>query len=180
MPTPPPPGKRISVRGTSGSGKTTLGKALAAKLGVPYVELDAINHQPNWQEIEVGEFRRRVGEAVAQDAWVIDGNYAKIRDLVMERCDTVVWLDYPLPVVLRRLTRRILRRGIRREVLWNGNREQIWRHFLTKDSLYLWVLTTHRRRQAQAAEFFADPAHEEKIRIRFRHPREADEWLRSF
>jgi adenylate kinase family enzyme len=180
MSTSPPPGRRISIRGTSGSGKSTLGKALAKKLEVPFIELDSINHQPNWQEIELGEFRRRVSEIVVQEGWVIDGNYGKVGDLVLDRCDTVVWLDYPLPIVLWRLTRRIFRRGILREELWNGNREKLWKHFFTRDSLYWWVLSTNRRRKQQAREFFSGPQREGKICVWLRHPREADKWLNSF
>ncbi|WP_025226752.1 shikimate kinase [Fimbriimonas ginsengisoli] len=175
----PPPGKRISVRGSSAAGKSTLGKELARRLDLPYVELDGINHQPNWKEIETEEFRRRVGEIVAQDGWVIDGNYARVRDLIFERCDTVIWLDYSLPVILWRLTRRIFRRSLRQEVLWNGNRERFWWHFFSKESLYLWVLTTHRRRRGQADEFFASPELQGKTGIRFRRPSEAKAWLES-
>ena len=39
------------VASASGSGKTTVGKQLAERLGVPFVELDALVHGPNWTEI---------------------------------------------------------------------------------------------------------------------------------
>jgi shikimate kinase len=38
--------RRVSVVGVSGSGKSTLGRKVAARLAVPYAELDAIFHQP--------------------------------------------------------------------------------------------------------------------------------------
>jgi ABC-type dipeptide/oligopeptide/nickel transport system ATPase component len=59
--------RRISVVGNSGSGKTTVAKALAARLGVPHVELDAIFHQPNWTPLPADEFRRRVADAITGD-----------------------------------------------------------------------------------------------------------------
>ena len=39
--------QRVSVIGVTGSGKTTLAAALAAKLQVPYIELDALHWEPN-------------------------------------------------------------------------------------------------------------------------------------
>ena len=109
--------------GTPGSGKTTTGHRLAASLGVPFVELDAIFHQPNWRELPRDVFRTRVGEVIVGDAWVVDGNYGAVRDLVWQRADTVVWLDPPRWVVLRRVVVRKVRRAITRELRWNGNRE---------------------------------------------------------
>ncbi len=64
-------------------------------------------------------------EAVAGDDWVVDGNYGAVRDLVWERADTVVWLDLPRRVVMRRVAIRTIRRALTREELWNGNREPL-------------------------------------------------------
>src|SRR6201996_2435689 len=68
--------RRVSVVGCSGSGKSTVGRRLARDLGVPYVELDSIFHQPGWVPLPRDEFRRRVAELTAADGWVIDGNYS--------------------------------------------------------------------------------------------------------
>src|SRR5215475_11726512 len=84
--------QRVSVVGVSGSGKSTLGRELAGRLAVPFVELDAIFHQPGWTPLPEDEFRRRVAEIAAGDGWVIDGNYSAVQPLVWERADTVVWV----------------------------------------------------------------------------------------
>ena len=68
------PLRRIVVIGTSGSGKTTLAHRLAATLGSPLTPMDAVFHQPGWTPLPVEEFRRRMTDLVARDAWVIDGN----------------------------------------------------------------------------------------------------------
>ena len=87
---------RIAVVGTSGSGKTTVARELARRLGVPHVELDALFHGPGWTETPVEEFRRRVASTTEGSGWVMDGNYeSSLGDLVLERADTVVWLDLP-------------------------------------------------------------------------------------
>jgi adenylate kinase family enzyme len=77
--------RRVSVVGAPGSGKTTIGRRLAARLDVPFIELDAIYHQPGWTELPRDEFRARVSELAAVDGWVVDGNYSVVQDLGMPR-----------------------------------------------------------------------------------------------
>ena len=60
--------RRVSVVGTSGSGKSTLGAALAARLGVDYLELDSVFHQPDLDPLPTPEFRRRVAAAAVSGA----------------------------------------------------------------------------------------------------------------
>jgi adenylate kinase family enzyme len=164
--------RRISVVGTSGSGKSTVGRQLALGLGVPFVELDSIYHQPGWVPLAAEEFRRRVAEAAAGDGWVIDGNYSKARPLVWARADTVVWLDLPRWTVMRQVTWRSLWRAAFRVELWNGNRER-WANLFTwvpEDSVISWAWHRHavyRERYAVAA---ADPAnaHLHFVRLRSR------------
>ena len=110
------------VASASGNGKTTLGRELARRLDVPFVELDALVHGPNWVETPDDELREQVEPLVAADGWVIDGTYrSKLGDLVLEHADVVVWLDLPIRVWLPRLTRRTWRRIRGREQLWNDN-----------------------------------------------------------
>jgi adenylate kinase family enzyme len=151
--------RRISVVGNSGSGKTRLAAALAARLGLPHLELDAVFHQPGWTQLPTEEFRRRVAEVAATDGWVIDGNYPVVRDLVWGRADTVVWLDLPRPVVMRQVVRRTVTRAVRRTELWNGNREP-WRNFTTLDpdrSIIAWAWTQHAEYHQRYTAAMADP-----------------------
>ncbi len=96
--------RRVAIIATaSGCGKTTFGRELAARLGVPFVELDAIHWQAGWTELDATELLRRVEPIVTGDAWVIDGSYRmKLGDLVLDAADTVVWLDLPRRVWLPR------------------------------------------------------------------------------
>lgn len=165
--------------GTSGSGKTTLAKALAARLAYPHVELDALHWDPDWQPAPTAVFRARIATAIAADTWVVDGNYSKkARDLVWGRADTLVWLDYPLRVVLPRLVVRTLRRSLTGEVLWNGNRERL-RDFVGPDSLLHFALATHRRRQKEFASALALPAFAHLTTFRLGSPAAATAWLRG-
>lgn len=152
--------RRISVVGNSGSGKTTLAAAIAGVLQVPHLELDAVFHQPGWQPLETELFHARVAEFVAGDAWVVDGNYSAVRDLVWARADTVVWIDVSRFTVMRQLIPRSLRRLITREQLWNGNSES-WRDVFCLDperSPLIWAWRSHEEYVQRYAQAQQDPA----------------------
>jgi adenylate kinase family enzyme len=147
------------VVGTSGSGKSTLARQLAAILGVPHLELDGIHHQPNWTPLPTEKFREVVGAAVEQDDWVIDGNYSSVSPIVWARADTVIWLDLPRRTVMRQITWRTLNRVIRREELWNGNRER-WRNFFSwnpEQSVISWAWHKYAANRDRYTAAAADP-----------------------
>lgn len=170
--------RRFVVMGASGNGKTTVGRALARRFELPYLELDSLNHGPNWTEASDEELRTGILEFVDgnPDGWVVDGNYhRKIGDLVLERADTAVWLDQGLPLILGRLWRRTLARIRRREELWNGNRES-WRSaFWTRESLFAWTVRSHFRHRRTFPERFA--RHPSVELVRLRSPAELEQWL---
>ena len=169
--------KRVSVIGSTGSGKTTFAKALAARLGVPFVELDALHWGPGWNEATPEELRARVGAIIAQDSWVIDGNYfRKIGELVWTRADTVVWLDPPWSLTFVRILLRTIRRSLTRVELWNGNRESLREAFLSRKSILLFSIRTRKQRR-QRFERFALPEYAHLEVHRFRSQRDADRWL---
>ena len=171
--------RRISVVGNSGSGKTTVARTLAARLGVPYVELDAIFHQPNWTPLPADEFRRRVADAITGDGWVVDGNYSSVRDLIWERADTVVWLDLPRGVVMRRVAARTLRRLVSREELWNTNRER-WRDLLDADSsIIAWAWTQHDKYRHRYEAAAKSPEYGHLHFIRLGSTADVDRFLRT-
>lgn len=157
----PTVGPRIAVYGPSGSGKSTLARELAARLGVPVVELDAIYHsRPNWDDLSRDEFRAAVTELLArhQGGWVIEGNYSAVRDLILPLADTAVWLRLPFWTVYPRLVRRTLTRSLRRELLWGSNRESLRLALFSRESMFLWGVT-HWREHARKtrADFAAIP-----------------------
>ena len=166
--------RRIAVLASaSGNGKTTLGRALAEKLGVPFYELDALHHGPNWTEASPDELRAKVEPIVESDGWVIDGAYrGKLGDLVLERAELVVWLDLPMRVWLPRLVRRTVLRIVRREELWSGNRERLRTALHPHDSVVFYALRGYRRRRRRyASELARFPL------VRLRSPEEVDRFL---
>jgi len=179
MPSPdlPRPGLRTNVVGVTGSGKTTTAGRLAEILDIPHVELDALHWGPGWVGADKDVFRARVAAALAGEAWVVDGNYRAVRAVVWPRVDTVVWLDYPLPVILAQLFRRSVRRIRTQEVLWGTNRESWRTQFASRDSLFVWAIQTHRRRKREIPEVLARPEHARIAVIHHRSPAATRAWL---
>jgi len=136
---------RVAVVGAAGSGKSAFAERLSRLLGIAHVELDALFWRPGWTPGPPDSFVSRVREVVAGAEWIVDGNYySKLGDLVLARADTIIWLDYALPVVLWRLLRRTLGRVVWREELWNGNVESFRGEFLSRDSLLVCAVRSHK------------------------------------
>lgn len=169
--------QRIVVVGTTGSGKTTMASRLARKLDLPHTELDALNWGPSWTMRPNDEFRAAVEQAASGETWVIDGNYSRARDIIWARADTVVWLDFSLPRVLWRLWWRTWGRWARQEVLWAGNKERLWTHFFTRDSLFLWAFQTYNRRRREYPELLSRPDYAHLALVRLKAPHQAKMWL---
>ncbi len=168
--------QRVSVIGTTGTGKSTFAKELARRLECPHIELDALHWEPGWVEVPEEMMRGRVEAACSGETWVVDGNYGCVRDLVWARADTVVWLDFGLPVVLWRSVRRTVRRVFRGEPCCNGNRETL-RKALSSDSIVLWALTTHGARRRKYPVLLRDFGEKGGRVVRLRTPKETSRWL---
>jgi adenylate kinase family enzyme len=148
MPVP----KRILILGPSGAGKSTLARRIGARLGLPVVYLDAMNWNPGWVQTEVGLFRRRVAEAAACEAWVMDGNYTTHIDLRLPRAEAVIWLDLPRYIYFPRAVWRSIRNyGRDRDDLGPGCPEKFDLSFFTD-----WVWTYPTRSRARHAQLMAD------------------------
>ena len=170
---------RVSLVGVPGSGKTTVGRRLAASFGVPFVELDSIFHQPGWVELPVDDFRKRITEALTAPAWVVDGNYSAVRDLVWQRADTVVWLDLPRRRVMYRIILRTVRRALTRERLWNGNREPL-SNFYRLDpakNIIRWTWVKYADYIERYGTAMQDPAYSHLTFVRLRSQHEVDAFL---
>jgi len=169
--------RRIAVVGTSGSGKTTFAREVARRMGVPHIEIDALFWGPRWRAVPRTVLLERLGEGLAAHGWVVDGNYGSVRDVVWPRAQAVVWLDYPLPLVLTRLVRRSLRRLRRGETLWAGNRETLERTVSPERSILAWTMRTHGKHRRRYPRLFREPRYRHLSVVRLRSPREADAWL---
>ncbi|HEY4684523.1 MAG TPA: adenylate kinase [Dehalococcoidia bacterium] len=185
MTSAPPPGRRICVIGTSGAGKTFVAEALAEKLGLTYICNDAVIWRPNWQPAPRDKVYGELEAATRAEGWTFDGNLSspdltrRPEDaLVLERCDTLVWLDLPRWQVHGQVIRRTVGRLLSQEPLWHGNRESL-RTLLWRESIIWWSIRSFGRRRRDYAALFRDPQQAHRRLIRLRSRREVDAWLPS-
>lgn len=114
------------VVGGPGSGKSTVAATLAHQLDAPHVELDELWWGPDWTPAGHTALRTSLIARLEGDRWVVDGNYLdEVADLAWPRADTIVWLDLPRHVGVRRALGRSASRALRRTELWNGNRQSL-------------------------------------------------------
>ena len=160
---PSPIGRRVHVIGNSSSGKSTLAARLAKALDAKFVELDALNWLPGrvgLNETDPDELERRFRNATRGDAWVVAGSYSgySLRSF-WARLETVVWLDLPMRVLLKRVLIRSWQRARSRELLWGTNVEGFWKHFMVwrkEESLIYWIVTQHARKRRQMLSWMGD------------------------
>ena len=168
--------RRIAVVGAVGAGKSSLARTLAERAGLPYVELDALRYQAHWKKVAEQTFFDDVVRNAGASEWVIDGNYELTRDIVWVRAQVLIWVDYPLPIVLLRLLKRTARRLMTGEIFSNGNRESL-RRLLGPDSVVLWAIRWHGPRRRRFEQLLATRRYGHLHVLRLRSPREADACL---
>lgn len=97
---------RIIVIGCPGAGKSTFSRALNEITGIPLYHLDMMYWNSDRSKVERDVFLKRLNETLEKDEWIIDGNYGSTMALRMERCDTVIFLDYPSDVCVDGIIKR--------------------------------------------------------------------------
>lgn len=178
------PLRRVLIAGIGGSGKTTLALRLAPLLGLPYHHLDDLYYAPGLMMAD--DFPDRIDEITRRPTWLFDSQGPPptsqapptVRETLWSRADTLIWLDYPKRIVLSRVTRRSAIRMITRRRLWHGYRDTP-RALLDPTHPVRRVWSLHGERRAELTSRVADPIWAHLAVLRFTHPRDTADWLRS-
>ena len=166
--------KRILVLGCCGAGKSTFSKKLHQITGNEVIHLDQYYWQPDWREIETGEWMDIVAKLASGDSWIIDGNYRSTLQLRLARADAVVYFDFPTWVCVWRITKRILKYyGKVRPDMPEGCKERFDRDF------YHYVLTYNLRQRREMLDLLDQIAARKTVSI-FRNDHDSERFLRSF
>ena len=160
-----------------------MARAIADHFGYAHLELDSVFHQPGWTPLPEDEFRSQVTGFVSGDHWVVDGNYTAqgVGDIVWDHADTVVWMDLPRSIVMRRIVGRSLHRATTGVELWNGNTENLRNLFRRnpEENIVMWTWTRFDDIRDKYAERAADPRWSHVDVVRLRTQQQADDFLAS-
>ena len=136
--------ERIMIIGCGGSGKSTLARKLGEKTGLPVVHLDKLFWKPGWIESTKEEIDGKILEEIKNPAWIMDGNYNRTLELRLQRCDTVIYLDFSRLTCLMGVLKRVLSTyGTVRPDMAEGCPERIDWEFL----LWVWNFNRNKRRK---------------------------------
>ena len=101
--------ERIIIIGCGGAGKSTLARQLGEKTGLPVVHLDQIFWSPgNWQHLEKETFDALLMAEMEKPQWILDGNYNRTMERRLEKCDTVIYLDFNRFICLAGWMKRVI------------------------------------------------------------------------
>jgi adenylate kinase family enzyme len=163
--------RRVLVIGPCGSGKSTLARELAPRMGLPLVHMDQLGWQAGWVETDKAQLNARLAEVVAQDEWLIEGNYGSTLAPRLARTDTVIYLDFPIRLCLWRLMKRIRsHRGRSRPDMPEGCPERF-------DAAFFWYVVNWNTGPRVRTEAHIAPFADKVIRLK--NPRMLEEWRKA-
>lgn len=98
---------KIYIGGGPGAGKTTLSRRLAAKLDVPFYELDRLlNRGIDGGEPFEAAAAKVLAEITANDTWIAEGSYLGWLEPLLIEADLIVFLDVPWRIASYRIVSR--------------------------------------------------------------------------
>ncbi len=154
---------RIVIVGSAGSGKTTLAKKLKSILKIDVYHLDRIFWKRDWER-KAEEERTDILQGIAQGKpWIIEGNYPKSLNPCLDVADTIIFLDFPPLLCLRRVIKRYYKDfGLRRRDLPMDCTDRLTLQFIINVLLFKF---TNRRSIMQELDIYKDK-HKEIIILR--------------
>jgi adenylate kinase family enzyme len=154
---------RIVIIGCGGAGKSTLARQLGEKLKLPVVHLDKLFWKPGWVQVTQEEFDILHRQELAKDKWIMDGNFNRTIPERLERCDTVIYLDFSRLACVRGVIKRIVTtHGTVRPDMGEGCPERIDFEFLK------WVWNFNKNKRERYYQQLKDTPHAQVIILKNR------------
>lgn len=159
---------KVIIISSPGSGKSTFARKLRDITDIPLYYLDMIWHKPDWTNISQEEFDAQLNNILQKDKWIIDGNYQRTLETLLEKCDTVFLMDFPLDVCLSGAASRI-----------DKKREDLpWIEHEFDEEFKQWIIDFSENQLTQIYQKIEKCRHNKDIII-FKSIKEADEYLNN-
>ena len=173
--------KRILIIGANGAGKTVLAKKLASHYNIKLIELDRLFWKPKWEKPTREEFYENVKKELSSyKEWIVDGNYySNVSELVWKNANVIIWLDYNIGLVSRRVIARTIKNIVYKRKLFDNNYDSFKRMITPKDSIVVWSLKTFKSKRRKYSVLYEKHSDDEVKFYRFRKPGETEEFLRD-
>lgn len=139
--------------GSSGSGKTTLAEIMSKRLKITHYELDQYFWGPKWTKARDHEFLESISKICSLDQWIIEGLYPHVKEPIMNRADTLIWLDFQMHITLFRIVSRTITNVVKGKELWNGNRENLAHLF---GDFLPFIIRSHKNNREFVEELFKE------------------------
>ncbi len=98
--------EKIVIVGPPGAGKTTLARDLGSKLKIKVFHLDRLFWKRNWKRETRDTRIDTLQNLVREKRWIIEGTYLNSSKLHLNSADTIIFLDIPPLLCLRRILKR--------------------------------------------------------------------------
>lgn len=165
--------KRILIIGSGGAGKSTLAGKLGEAVGIPVTHLDKLYWQSGWIEPDKAEWREKVLKPeLEKETWIMDGNFGGTMEMRLAYADTVIFLDLPRSVCVRRIIKRWLKyHGTNRPDMTEGCNEKLDLAFLA----WIW---NYAKRTKPKVESRIKKSEDSIVIVRLRSQKEIDGFVR--
>ena len=101
--------KKVVIFGNSAAGKSTLAKKLSSAESLAHFDLDLIAWQATTPPLRkpISESKEEIGVFLAEnDAWVIEGCYTDLIEIVVPKATELVFLNLPVDACIANAKRR--------------------------------------------------------------------------
>jgi adenylate kinase family enzyme len=163
--------QRAIIIGSPGTGKTTFARKLAEKTGLQLIHLDYYYHDDTHDyQHDKQAWHARVRELIAEDRWIMDGNYNATMAERMERADTIFYFAMPRTTAMWGTLKRRAQKPERPDM------PESWKESVSIDFLkHVWFFE---REYANAIEYLLHKQQGKQI-ITFKTRSEVDAYLKG-
>lgn len=115
--------KKILVLGGPGSGKSILSFNLGKALNIPVYHLDDIHIKHDITKSGKDKRNKEIIKILENNNWIMDGNYRSTLDKRIQKCDIIIFLDYPTHKLINSIVNRFIKQyfKIKKEIISGNN-----------------------------------------------------------